>query len=260
MTDLRTPGIVDSPAARDAAAAALRTFGDDPRLPLGALPDEAMVALVGDPQLAGPLGPWYRGLSPEDKQLAQSAALRTMTTFDAFSAGEEQADGEREYLVAEALLGSLHLRSVDATLVAQRMTQEGPAFLSYRPVATGALLRELVSPQGYHAFLLTRPDADEGADLRRWMGVGERSRSEGTPREVGEEQLAAEDGLDFLTGITHVTTLARQLPDRNDLLVVHASADDLYVATPGEAAVTYRPGSPGDVDALWSEWAGTIAA
>lgn len=261
MTDLKTPGIVDGDAAAQAADAALSTFsGTTGRTPLGALPDEAMVALVGDPQMAGPLGDWYRGLSAEDKQLAQSAALRTMTTFDAFAVVAEHEDGNHEYVVNESLLAALRLRRTDAGLVAQRVTQEGVSWLSYREVAPGVLLRELVSPQGYHAFMLTRAEEDEHADIVRFLGVGETSRSTGEARTVGEEQLQDPDGMSFLEGITHVTTLARELPDRGDVCVVHAAPTALYVATPGDGSVTYTPAAPDAVTALWQEWTGTLGA
>ena len=260
MPELKTPGIIDSPAAEQAAAQALAALGGDARLTLGALPDEAMVALVGDAQLAGPLGEWYRGLSPEDKQLAQSAALRTLTTFDAFALVAEREDGDNEYEVAESLLAALHLRRVDASLVAQRMTEDGQSWLSYRPAGDGVLLREVVSPQGYHAFVLTRSDADEMAEFLRFLGVSETSASSGEPRSVGESDLASGERLDFLAGITHVTTLARQLGEAGDLKVVHASPSELYVAEPGADSVTYTPVAQSAVIDLWTQWSEGAAA
>lgn len=259
MTELKTPGIVDSGSARRAADNALATGADDGRLPLGALPDEAMVALVGEAEQAGPLGEWYRGLSTDDKQLAQSAALRTMTTFDSFAVVEEHPDGNHEYEVAESLLAALHLRLVDAALVAQRVTEGGMSWLSYRAAGQGMLLREVVSPQGYHAFLLTRPDEAERAEFLRFLGVSEGSVSEGEPRLVREADLSEAAGLDFLTGITHVTTLARSLGAENDLTVVHASDSQLYLATPGADAVTYRPEGQAALHRMWDEWVQGLA-
>lgn len=260
MTEVRTPGIVESEAAGEAARRVVEEMAGESRLSLGALPDEAMVALVGDSELAGPLGHWYRGLDPEEKQLAQSAALRTMTTFDTFAVVEEVDDGQNEYEVAPSLLAALHLRGTDASFVGQRITDGGMTWLSYRPAAPGLLLRELVSPQGYHAFLLTRPDEDELAEFLRWAGVEEGSSSSGEVRVVGEDELAGEQGLEFVQGATHVTTLARQLTGGADLSVIHASASLLYIATPGEGAVTYTPAEPAAVHEMWHEWVGSLPA
>ncbi|WP_435199002.1 hypothetical protein [Janibacter sp. GS2] len=255
MTELKTPGIIDSAAAQQAAQQSVAVVGEQGPLALGALPDEAMVALVGDAQQAGPLGEWYKGLDPAEKQLAQSAALRTMTAFDSFAVVAEHADGNHEYEVAEALLAALHLRRVDASLVAQRMTEDGQSWLTYRPVADGVVLRELVSPQGYHAFLLTPPDAQEQAEFLRFLGVTDDSAASGEERVVTESDLEGGQRLDFLRGITHVTTLARQLDDGGDLTVVHASASELFVAAPSGESVTYTPAGPQAVVDLWRGWA-----
>lgn len=258
MPELKTPGIVDSEAAQGAARQAISTAREGGRLALGALPDEAMVAIVGDAERAGPLGEWYKGLGPEEKQLAQSAALRTMTTFDTFAVVAEHDDGNHEYEVAEAVLAALHLRRIDASLVAQRITEDGQSWLSYRPVGEGLVLRELVSPQGYHAFVLAAPDGDELTEFLRFVGVTDASSSGGSERVVTEEDLEGGERLDFLRGITHVTTLARQIGEGGDVRVVHASTSELFVAAPSGETVSYRPAQPETVSDLWREWAGAV--
>ncbi len=260
MTELRTPGIIGTPASADAAAQALQTFREgDERVSLGALTDEAMVALVGDPEQAGPFGPWYRGLDPEEIQLAQMAALRTLTTVDLFAVTGESDDGSTEYVVAPALLAALELRGAEACLIGHRMTAEGPGYWIYRPV-DGGLLREIVTHQGYHAFLLTRPDDEERDDLLRWLGAEETAAPDGGAVTVADGDLDDVEKMSFLEGTTRVTTLARQFPGTEGgestgrVDVVHAGPGKGYIATPAGAEVRYRPAGPSEITELWDEW------
>ena len=142
--------------------------------------DEELVAYVGDPTRCHPFGNWYPGLSPEQMQLAQIAALRTLTTREQFIMAADGPDAG-DFVMPDQTLALLRLRDADPTFTAQRQTSDGVSWLIVRPVDDGCFLRELTTPQGYRAYALTDGGKQARADFIRFMYVPDDARPRVTP-------------------------------------------------------------------------------
>ena len=253
-----TPGIVDSDAAAEAARKAVEAFRQEPEqlLGLGSVTDEELVAYVGDPTRCHPFGNWYPGLSPEQMQLAQMAALRTLTTREQFIMAADGPDSG-DFVMPDQTLALLRLRDADPTFTAQRQTSDGVSWLIVRPVDDGCFLRELTTPQGYRAYALTDGGKQARADFIRFMYVPDDARPADVDRAVGTAQLEAGEGVPFLEGCDAVTTVVRvgdEFTDGGDIRVVHLKDGEVFVGLPDGDTIRYTGASVDQLREIWDEW------
>lgn len=258
--ELSSPGIVDTPAARDAAGAALARLADEPDVlhGLGGITDEELVAYVGDPQQCHPFGSWYPTLQDEAKQVAQLAALRTLTTREQFAL--VGAGDEASYSMPQQTLALLQLRQGEPTLTAQRQTSDGTSWYLLRPLGEQGCLREVTTPQGYRSYALSTLCDGLREELLTWMHVG----PDALPAEVDVTettgQIEGEGDLGFLDRCDAVTTLIRVGPryeDGGDVRLVHAKQGTVFVGEPvDQGTMRYRGEQRVALGRLWDEWAG----
>lgn len=225
-------GLADSPSADEALARVLARLEetDESFLQLVTLTDEELVAYCDDPEEATPFGEWYSGLSVEEQQLAQTAALRTQTANDRFLLTREDDESDAVPLVPPEVLAVLRLKKTGTpTLHATRVMADDIAWAVYH-VADGIWLRELVTRHGYHSFTLLKPGADEAETTLAWAGVRpDAEAAADVSASVAVEDISDPTKLPFLAETTAMTTFVRLHPDgsgsEGDILMTHVRND-----------------------------------
>lgn len=257
-TGFTSPQIVESEAAGAAAQAALQQLRDAPDelIGLGGITDEELVAYVGDPGECHPFGEWYPTLSPEEKQLAQMAALRTLTTREQFVLAGDTTDAT--FVMPDQTLALLALRRAQPTLTAQRQTSDGVSWYLLRKVGDDAYLRELTTPQGYRSYALSTACKGLRDELLRWMYLPEGATAADVDTTVSTSELAGGSDVSFLEGCDSVTTLVRVgegFEDGGDVRLIHVRSGQGFVGRPlSQDSMTYAGADEDAVAALWDEW------
>lgn len=258
MSTFTTPGIVGSDEAAAAAVRVLTAFEQqEGHAQLVGMTDEELVAYVGDPQQCQPFGEWYPTLTDEQKQFAQTVALRVLTTRDQFALVGTEA--EAGYVLPDTTSAVLHLRRTEPALTAHRQTSDGPAWWLLRHVRDGSWLRELTTPQGYRTFALCRLDDSLRDEFHTWMHVPQDAVAADVDTTVDAAALSSGQGLDFLEGNTSVTTVAEAAPgDASDgrVRVVHVLDGATFTGVPAQDSITYAGTGRAELLAAWDAWAG----
>lgn len=258
----RPVGLADSPGATEAVERVMDRLreSEEPFLQLVTLTDEELVAYSDDPDEATPFGQWYSELTPEQQELAQTAALRTQTANDRFVLTREDDEADAVPLVAPEVLAVLRLKKVGTpTLNATRVMQDDIAWMVYRAVE-GAWLRELVTRHGYHSFALVATDTDEAETTLAWAGVRpDASAAAGVDTSVPLAQMSDPARLPFLDQTTAMTTFVRLHPEGSgsdgDILMTHVRGDNTtFVGGRQDDAVRYLGMSGADLAEDFRAW------
>ncbi|QBF45642.1 hypothetical protein [Janibacter limosus] len=256
------PSLADSPTAREAVDRVLAELEatQEPFLQLVTLTDEELVALSDDPEDATPFGEWYSGLTVEQQELAQTAALRTQTANDRFLLTREDEEADAVPLVSPEVLAVLRLkRTGTMTLNATRVMQDDIAWLIHRR-AGDVWLRELVTRQGYHSFALLKPETDEAETTLAWAGVRpDAPAADDVRAAVALDEVTDPTKLPFLEQTTAMTTFVRLHPEgsgtEGDILMTHVRNDgSVFVGGRDGARVRYSGISAGDLAEDFRAW------
>lgn len=232
LPDLRP--IIASDQAAEAVAEVLSEYAESTDTShLGSLTDEELVVLMGGIEAVEPLGQWYPGLGEHPRRVARTTALRSLTSREEVLVAQT-AEGDLNARMSRRLMALLRMRFAPVGLSAQAMTRQGPSWYTLRR-CEDLWLREVVTPQGLHAFDLVRVDDDEELFIRGFLGLFDRCTASSVKglSQPGGGAPAPGEVVAFLAKQRHVSQLALVHPDREHTEAVVVAVDEGGATTLG---------------------------
>lgn len=260
------PGPDDLPDLRaviatDEAASAAQALVDEhlatgePRH-VGSLTDEELVVCTGSVDGARPTGRWYDTLGETPRRIAETAALRSLTSREELlliMRGEEV-----DVSISDRLTALLRLRASAPLMTAQAMTREGPTWYLLRRCGD-AWLREVVSASGLHTHDLVRLGDDEELFLRGFLLLLDHNVASDLTalHQPGGGAPPPGEVVSFLATQRHVTQLALVHPPDDAVEALVVCVDETGATTLGVTdgeGVTYRGAAPEAILDRWRTW------
>lgn len=223
---------------------------DEPQV-LGRFTDEELVALADPGAEPATPSPWYTSLTPAEREVAITAALRGLTARGVYVATPVDAGtGEFTFRTAPEILALLTMRRyAGCVVVAERRTADTTDWAVLFQQRAGMWLTEYVTHVGQHEFVLSTGEA--AADtLTVWSGASPDAPTPGLDVTLTREQVAEQDAalepVGRATAAVTVTRLDLGEPTEETWSGVFTGTEGSYVSTATEDDRVRYVGVPAD--------------